>query len=227
MPNTEPDVEDYEPAERKTERRQSMDVPTLDQDSENKKQKIAAAKNNKNVVGGEDNSKKPESGDKKPESGDDASVVSGDLELTDDDSNSSSSSGEDKTKEADEGRKVSNDESEVNKQLTGSKIADEKEQPADEESKTTKSKKGDIVDQTEVDDLIKFEDSDDYLLHLEEILKNIHKAYYDLFDQMTSEQPKNSSNNPDDKSPDLKNVIPYVKRKVLQGKCNIVFSFYL
>ena len=41
---------------------------------------------------------------------------------------------------------------------------------------------------------------------------------------MTSEQPKNSSNNPDDKSPDLKNVIPYVKRKVLQGKCNIVFS---
>ena len=78
--------------------------------------------------------------------------------------------------------------------------------------------------QPEEDDLIKIEDNDDYLLHLEEILKNIHKAYYDLFDQMTSEQPKNSSNNPDDKSPDLKNVIPYVKRKVLQGKCNIVFS---
>ena len=76
--------------------------------------------------------------------------------------------------------------------------------------------------QTEEDDLIKVEDNDDYLLHLEEILKNIHKAYYDLFDQMSSE-PKNSSN-PDDKSPDLKNVIPYVKRKVLQGKCNIVFS---
>ena len=78
--------------------------------------------------------------------------------------------------------------------------------------------------QPEEDDLIKIEDNDDYLLHLEEILKNIHKAYYDLFDQMTSEQPKISSNNPDDKSPDLKNVIPYVKRKVLQGKCNIVFS---
>ena len=76
--------------------------------------------------------------------------------------------------------------------------------------------------QTEEDDLIKVEDNDDYLLHLEEILKNIHKAYYDLFDQMSSE-PKNSLN-PDDKSPDLKNVIPYVKRKVLQGKCNIVFS---
>ena len=42
MPNTEPDVEDYEPAERKTERRQSIDMPTLDQDSENKKQKNAA-----------------------------------------------------------------------------------------------------------------------------------------------------------------------------------------
>ena len=92
---------------------------------------MAAAKNNKNVVVGEDNSKKPESGD-------DASVVSGDLELTDDDSNSSSSSGEDKTKEADEGRKVSNEESEVNKQLTGSKIADEKEQPAHSELKFQK-----------------------------------------------------------------------------------------
>ena len=81
MPNTE-DVEDYGP-ERRTERRQSIDMPTLD-DSE--KQKIAD--NNKN-----EDSKKPESGE------DDASVVSGDLELTDDDSTSSSSSGEDKIKE--------------------------------------------------------------------------------------------------------------------------------
>ena len=55
------------------------------------------------------------------------------------------------------------------------------------------------------------EDPDDYLLYLEDILKTIHKAYYDLYDQ--SSVP----------APDLNTVIPYVKRKVLTGVV-IVFS---
>eukprot|EP00088_Acartia_fossae_P068995 TRINITY_DN8893_c1_g1_i2.p1 TRINITY_DN8893_c1_g1~~TRINITY_DN8893_c1_g1_i2.p1 ORF type:complete len:756 (+),score=217.81 TRINITY_DN8893_c1_g1_i2:78-2345(+) len=63
------------------------------------------------------------------------------------------------------------------------------------------------------DDLIDIEDSDDYLYYLEEILKTIHKAYYDLYDQMT----KN-----DRVVPDLKTVVPYVKRKVLQGVCLVL-----
>jgi len=63
--------------------------------------------------------------------------------------------------------------------------------------------------------LMDVEDPDDYLFYLEDILRTVHKAYYDLHDQMTSGEAT--------KSPDLKTVIPYVKRKVLQG-VNIVFS---
>ena len=59
------------------------------------------------------------------------------------------------------------------------------------------------------------EDPDDYLLFLEDILKTLHKAFYDLYDQY-----KSDSKVP---APDLKTVIPYVKRKVLSGVV-IVFS---
>ena len=51
------------------------------------------------------------------------------------------------------------------------------------------------------------EDNDDYLLYLEDILRTVHKAYYDLHDQSSS--PKASL--------DLKMVIPYVRKKTLQG----------
>ena len=34
------------------------------------------------------------------------------------------------------------------------------------------------------DDLIEVEDNDDYLMYLEDILKTIHKAYFDLYDQV-------------------------------------------
>ena len=59
------------------------------------------------------------------------------------------------------------------------------------------------------------EDPDDYLMFLEDILKTLHKAFYDLYDQY-----KSDSKVP---APDLKTVIPYVKRKVLSGVV-IVFS---
>lgn len=65
------------------------------------------------------------------------------------------------------------------------------------------------------DNIYDKEDSDDYLMHLEDILKTIHKAYYDMYDQMKAQGK--------DTIPDLKNVIPYVRRKVLKG-VNIVFS---
>ena len=127
-------------------------MPTLDQDAE--KQKNITNKDMKDS--------------KKAESGDDASVVSGDLELTtDDDSTSSrqvfivflrikfdftkknyyffnfsnSSRGEDKTNEE---KKESNEE----ESTVESRIVDEKEQPA--ESKTTKSNKGEVVDQVKI-----------------------------------------------------------------------------
>ena len=55
--------------------------------------------------------------------------------------------------------------------------------------------------------LVDLEDNDDYLLYLEDILRTVHKAYYDLHDQSSS--PKASL--------DLKMVIPYVRKKTLQG----------
>ena len=63
------------------------------------------------------------------------------------------------------------------------------------------------------DDLFDVEDTDDYLLYLEDTLKNIHTAYYKAYDQM-----KGSG-----KTPDLKVVIPSVKRLSLKGT-SIVFS---
>lgn len=69
----------------------------------------------------------------------------------------------------------------------------------DEEKKTEKPDKKEV----------EVEDTDDYLPYLEDILKNIHKAYYTMYDQGGEI--------------DLKTVIPYVKRKVLQGT-QLVFS---
>ncbi|XP_076335353.1 RNA polymerase II subunit A C-terminal domain phosphatase-like [Tachypleus tridentatus] len=65
------------------------------------------------------------------------------------------------------------------------------------------------------EDVMDVLDEDDYLLYLEEILQTIHKAYYDIYNQMKTQGHQDI--------PDLKYVIPYVRRKVLKG-VNIVFS---
>lgn len=67
-----------------------------------------------------------------------------------------------------------------------------------------------------VSEEIEWVDDDDYLLHLEEILRRVHKAFYDVYDQMTEKGGV-------EKVPDMKSVIPYVKKKVLKG-ANILFS---
>lgn len=72
----------------------------------------------------------------------------------------------------------------------------------------------DKKDRTEDDEMIEVEDTDDYLLHLEDILKMVHKRYYEEYDKL---EDKTSP------LPDLKIVIPEVKRKVLAG-CHLVFS---
>lgn len=58
------------------------------------------------------------------------------------------------------------------------------------------------------------EDCDDYLLYLEEILRTIHYAYYTMYDQYQQEAGH---------VPDLKHIVPYVRRKVLKGT-HLVFS---
>ncbi|KAK7114244.1 RNA polymerase II subunit A C-terminal domain phosphatase-like [Littorina saxatilis] len=73
------------------------------------------------------------------------------------------------------------------------------------------------------EDELEWVDDDDYLLHLEEILTRIHKAYYSMFDE--GKQLSSAEVAPTSKRslPDLKSLIPYIKRKTLKG-CNIVFS---
>jgi hypothetical protein len=58
--------------------------------------------------------------------------------------------------------------------------------------------------------LIEWDDEDDYLLYLEEILTRIHKTFFDFNDELKSKKEKNEI-------PDLKDIISYIKRKVLKG----------
>jgi len=63
------------------------------------------------------------------------------------------------------------------------------------------------------------EDNDDYLLYLEEILTHIHSEYYKEYD----EKMKYKSEEEEIKIPDLKEIVPRVRKCVLRG-VNIVFS---
>ncbi|KAK2708559.1 hypothetical protein QYM36_014235, partial [Artemia franciscana] len=58
-------------------------------------------------------------------------------------------------------------------------------------------------------------DGDDYLIYLQDVLKSIHKTFYEMYDDFLKKGDK--------KLPDLKTVLPYVRSKVLAG-VNIVFS---
>ena len=63
---------------------------------------------------------------------------------------------------------------------------------------------------------IEVEDPDDYLLYLEDILKTVHKAYYDLYDQMIGKQSNSKTNVPVNSfGPDLKTVIYLFDRNQL------------
>ena len=71
------------------------------------------------------------------------------------------------------------------------------------------------VDDADAPKEIDWDDTDDYLLHLEEILTRIHTAFYDMYEQS---QKRGSA-----ELPDLKSIVPYVRKKVLKG-ANVVFS---
>ncbi|CAH0590155.1 unnamed protein product [Chrysodeixis includens] len=62
------------------------------------------------------------------------------------------------------------------------------------------------------DGQIEVEDPDDYLIYLDDILKRIHKHFYEHYDKMGKNQ-----------IPDLKTIIPEVKCEVLAGT-SLVFS---
>ena len=74
-----------------------------------------------------------------------------------------------------------------------------------------------IQDDEQYEELVEWEDVDDYLVYLEDILRRIHSAYYELYDEMRL------NNNSSVAAPDLKTIVPYVRRRVLKG-ARIVFS---
>ena len=80
------------------------------------------------------------------------------------------------------------------------------------------------------DDLEEVEDTDDYLHHLQDILSTVHKAYYELYDQILEERKRRGGDGDaaatavdSQDMPDLKTVIPYVRRKTLAG-VTVAFS---
>ena len=81
------------------------------------------------------------------------------------------------------------------------------------------------TDNKEDVELIEWDDEDDYLFYLEEILKTIHSAFYKFYDQIKDKESKEVEKEGPDKEekPSLKNLIPYIKKKALKG-CNVVFS---
>lgn len=82
----------------------------------------------------------------------------------------------------------------------------EKEQDSQEFKETTKQE-----DKKE-EDLVEIEDPDDYLLYLEDILKMVHKRFYEEYDKLEAGTV-----------PDLKVIIPAVRSEILKG-CRLVFS---
>ncbi|XP_045502105.1 RNA polymerase II subunit A C-terminal domain phosphatase [Colias croceus] len=102
---------------------------------------------------------------------------------------------------------------------TNSKIAD-KEVKDEEKKVNDKAEGNENAPVTEavpqwietLDGQIEIEDADDYLIYLEDILKRIHKHFYDMYEKMDHQT-----------IPDLKFIIPEVKSKVLAGT-SLVFS---
>merc|ERR1719264_475402 len=172
--------EDEPQEESKVERRESIDMPSFDSNSRDRldeDQNDRAQVKVPEFTSDTSSSKTETKTDKHPVTPTDD--VSDDLEISDSDSSSGIKS-----------REISDTE-EVPQEKAGKSEDNVKREDS------TKDKKR-VVD---------VEDNDDYLLYLEDILRTVHKAYYDLHDQSSS--PKASL--------DLKMVIPYVRKKTLQG----------
>ncbi|XP_055352167.1 RNA polymerase II subunit A C-terminal domain phosphatase-like [Paramacrobiotus metropolitanus] len=68
------------------------------------------------------------------------------------------------------------------------------------------------------------EDADDYLLYLRTILINIHAEYYRQYDELNPASSETASGDTSNRRlPKTKEVIPVLRKKVLQG-CRLVFS---
>ena len=103
-------------------------------------------------------------------------------------------------------------ESERNGDITDDKnVTSEKEKIENEEADIPNENTINSQKQSD-DDMLDIEDYDDYLLYLEEILRKIHRNFYEEYDKLES-----------GRVPDLKEIIPKVRGQVLSGT-NLVFS---
>ncbi|XP_014667212.1 PREDICTED: RNA polymerase II subunit A C-terminal domain phosphatase-like [Priapulus caudatus] len=122
-------------------------------------------------------------------------------------------------KEIDDNLCVQQPTAETEKEKLEKKKEDEKDLSASEDAPPVKC----IIESPEksgTGEIIIPEDSDDYLFYLEDILGTLHKAFYDMYDQLIKEGKKEHAPKV---IPDMKNIVPYVKRKTLKD-CSIVFS---
>lgn len=99
--------------------------------------------------------------------------------------------------------------------LSDDSAKDEKKKCKEKKPKDADVDSGSDEDGTEYDEMIEWVDPDDYLLYLQDILQRIHQAFYELYDQTKDRENQ--------ELPSLKKIIPYVKRKTLQGS-RILFS---
>ena len=72
------------------------------------------------------------------------------------------------------------------------------------------------VPSTKTDKAKKINDPDNFLLHLSDILENVHKLFYSEYDKMASQSGKLAT-------PDLKQIIPKIRQSVLRG-AKILFT---
>ena len=112
-----------------------------------------------------------------------------------------------------------NEDERTHVEHTVAKDQDDKNAPFDHEVPSIEKPtiKEEISTKSDLSLKIHINDTDDYLLHLQDILRTIHHAYFVMYDDNLK---KKESRSP---VPDMKCVLPYVRRKVLE-KIHIVFS---
>lgn len=92
---------------------------------------------------------------------------------------------------------------------------------SDDDSQNTpdidEKKKKEVLIKNDNDDQVEVEEEDDYLLYLEDILKNLHKEYFKEYNQKCESYGTNFE------VPDMKRIIPTYRSKILAGT-KLVFS---
>lgn len=88
---------------------------------------------------------------------------------------------------------------------------------SDDDSQNTPDNQEKEKNEDDNDDQVEVEEEDDYLLYLEDILKNLHTEYFKEYNE------KCQLNEKDIEVPDMKRIIPTYRSKILAGK-KLVFS---